>query len=142
MGRIYSLLDVDIIIKNVGFGTITLSGEGKNLGSVSVSRDNEAFTKEDTADGSSVIIVNSSKAGTVEITFKQTSEFKQDLIDLNNYCLANPTKAKCRITVEDDIGNIKAYASNAFPAKLADTEMGQSVGDLVWKFIAERVVMY
>lgn len=140
MAEKYSLSRVTVTIKNPTFRTLTLAG-GSNRDSISIRRSNELFSKEDSADGNSVMSHNASKAGEIDIVLKQTSSLVADLIAFANFCQSNPELAESTIEIRDSFGVVNVRAEGLFPSILADNDLGQTAGNRTFSFICETLDM-
>lgn len=140
MPELYSLSKVSVVIINPTFGQILIA-DGGNKDTIEVRRSNEGFTKEDSADGPSVITHSASKAGESDITLKQTSRHIKDLTDFYNFCQSNPELAASTMEIKDVFGVVNARLEDVFPSKLADNSLGQTSGTRQFGYICNKLDM-
>lgn len=136
--EVYSLSRVIVTISNETFGSIQLGG-GSNRDEIVFRRTNPAFSKEDSADGNSVITHNANKSGEIDITLKQTSRVIGDLEDFFNFCQDNPSLAESRLVAKDEFGVIDVLATGLFPTTMADNTAGQTASSRTFPFIAANI---
>ena len=138
MAELYSLSRVTVTITNANFGQVLLAG-GSNRDTIVFRRSNPAFSKEDSADGPSVITHNANKAGEVEMTVKQTSRLIADLTDFFNFCQANPDLAESEISATDPFGVVNVVARGVFPSEMAENTLDQTAGARTFPFISTEI---
>ena len=138
--KVFSLSTVNVIITNKNFGQITIGGAGKLLGNVRYGYANEMFKMQTTPDGGAVFDFNKSLAGTISITFKQTSAHIADLVSFIKWCRNNAEVAESSITITDTLGNIACQASGVFPVKIPDNDVGETADTRVFEFNAEEII--
>ena len=141
MKKVFSLASVNLTIDNEYFGQITISGGGKLLGSVGYSFANNLFDVTSTADGGAAVSFNKSLAGSVSISFTQTSPKIDEITDFILKCRNEPEKAEATITCRDNSGNINFFANGAFPSKLPDNSMGESPSSRSFSFECCEIII-
>lgn len=105
----------------------TRRANGLSEGSfVKVTRDAESFTKKTGADGETTRSKTNNKAGKVEITVDQSSDFNDFLSSLEASGLIVP------IAVIDGSGTTAVFARQGWVLKPADLDKGRDSGENTW----------
>lgn len=138
--KVFSLSTVNVVITNSTYGQITIGGSGKLLGEVRYGYVNDLFRMQTTPDGGAVFDYNKSLAGTINITFKQTSYHIAELLDFIRWCRNNPQSAESSITITDTLGNIACQASAVFPSKIPDNSVTETASDRTFDFHAGEII--
>ena len=144
--RVLSLASITLTIYNPYYdrislgGGLPLGGGGKSMGTVSYSFQEDAFSMSTSADGGASVSHNKSDAGTIKITFAQTSPQIPDLIRFIRWCKENPHLAESTMTSRDLTGNITFQANGVFPVKIPDNTVTGTVGDREFEFIATEII--
>ena len=139
MANVFSLTTVSVVITNPIYGQITIGGAGKMVGSVGYAYNADAFSMEHTPDGGYVANFNNDKSGEINLSIKQTSSHIQELTDFINWCRSNPVNAMSTLKITDPLGNIAASASGVLPTKIPDNQVGESLSDRQFKFLAGEI---
>ena len=133
--KVISLASANITINNPNRGDlISFGGGGKQLGSISYSFESDIFSRTTTPDGGYAFSHNASKAGTVTITFTQTSSHIPTLAEYILWCRDNPDLAAAKILVTDSTGIINFEAVDCLPIKYPDNELGESANTRQFQF--------
>ena len=138
--RVLSLASVTLTIFNDTYGRISLGGGGKSIGTVSYSFEEDAFSMSTSADGGASVAHNKSDAGTISISYQQTSPQIPDLIRFIRWCKENPHLAESTMTSRDLTGNINFQANGVFPIKIPDNTVTGSIGDRTFNFISTEII--
>lgn len=140
--KVISLSKVIVTINNGSDRLIIGGGNGSSglLDTVSYNYDNDAYSGTSTADGGYAVSHNISRAGSVNITLKQTSPYIADLTSLFNKLLDNPASAESTMTITDNLGNIDCVANSLFPAKLPGNTNNGSVQTRSFDFISGEII--
>lgn len=123
--RNYNAAEVSVI---VGTRRLTALAEGTF---VSVTRDEDSFTKQVGADGEVTRARTNNRAGAIEITLLQSSPDNEYLQTLN---IADELTGQgaVPVTVIDSSGTYKAFCAQAWVRKPADNELGRDAGERTW----------
>lgn len=140
MVRVYSLTTVTVTLINRNNGAkITIGGNNNTVGNISYDFSNSMFGLESTPDGGAAVSFNKSKAGTINITFKQTSPKIQELTEFLKWCWQNPKLAESTLTIQDTLGIVQCEANGVFPDKYPGNSAGPTAGDRAFGFIASEI---
>ena len=128
----YASEDVQIIV-----GGVPMSGLADGT-FVSVSRDEQAFTKVTGADGSTSRAKSANRAGTITITLKQTSP-SNDV--LSGYMIADEQGGNgiVPIMVKDTGGRTLHYSSASWVQQLPDNDFGKEINEREWIMDCARI---
>lgn len=140
MAKLVSLSTVSLTINNPNYEQIVIGGGGKMVGSVKMSRTNDAFSMEGSPDGGYAVGYSKNRLGSFSIQLSQASSIVARLTRFINWCEANPNLAESTITVTDTLGNIQGFGSGVFPNKIPDNEVGDSLGSRTFDFMAGNIV--
>lgn len=138
--RVLSLASVTLTIFNDTYGRISLGGGGKSIGTISYSFKDDAFSMSTSADGGASVSHNKSNAGTISISYQQTSPQIPELIRFIRWCKENPHLAESTMTSRDLTGNINFQANGVFPVKIPDNSVASSIGDRTFEFISTEII--
>lgn len=136
MTKIVSLSTVSLTIANPNYEQIVVGGTGQLVGSVSMRRNNAAFSVAGAPDGGYVASFTRDKTGSVDIRISQSSSLISRLTRFILWCEANPELAESTISIIDQLGNMQGYASGVFPSKIPDNEVSGNATDRTFTFNA------
>ena len=123
--KTYDASQVSVIV-----GTRRLSGLAEGS-FVTVSRDEQAFTKQVGADGEVTRAKTNNKAGSITITLQQASSGNDYLSTLAKTD-EETSAGVVPVTVVDGSGTTVAIAESGWIQKLPDTEFGRDAGEREW----------
>lgn len=116
--------------------SLTIGGNGSNVGSIELRRQNEMFSLKTYATGGYAVDKNLSKAGTISITLHQLSAEIQKFIKVCNVYF-NGDYDGCTLTVMDE-NNEVASAKDCFINQAPQT-FAENSGEQTWSFICGEV---
>jgi hypothetical protein len=131
----YASDEVQIIV-----GGVPMSGLADGT-FVSISRDEQAFTKVTGADGSTSRSKSANKAGTITITLKQTSP-SNDV--LSGFMIADEqgNAGVVPVMVKDTGGRTLHYASAAWVQQAPDQDFAKELSEREWIMDCARIDMF
>lgn len=131
----YASDEVQIVV-----GGVTMTGLADGT-FVSISRDEQAFTKVTGADGSTSRSKSANRAGTITITLKQTSP-SNDV--LTGFMLADEQNSDgiVPVMVKDTGGRTLSYASAAWVQQAPDQDFGKEINEREWVLDCARIDMF
>ena len=139
--KVVSLASANITINNKNRGDlISFGGAGKQLGSISYSFKDDFFGMETTKDGGYAVSHSASKAGTVSITFSQTSDHIDTLCEYILWCRDNPDLASASITIADSTGIINMEAKDCVPQNYPQNQLGENLETRQFTFLCGVIV--
>ena len=133
--KVYSLATTYAVIENPIFGSITLAGGGKNLGSITVTQEADNFSHVGYADGSHAVTFNAFRGGEVTFAFNQATPLLAQLTDFNNFCYNNHTQSVSKMIIRDESGVIAQTLLSVFPTRIPDTALEAESQDRTWVFL-------
>ena len=139
--KVVSLASANITINNKNRGDlISFGGGGKQLGSIAYSFKDDIFSMETTKDGGYAVSHNASKAGTVVISFTQTSDHIDTLCEYILWCRDNPELAAASITIADSTGIINMEAKDCVPQSYPQNELSENINQRQFTFLCGVII--
>ena len=139
--KVVSLASANITINNKNRGDlISFGGGGKQIGSISYGFKDDIFGMETTKDGGYAVSHNASKAGTVAITFTQTSDHIDTLCEYILWCRDNPELAAANITIADSTGIINMEAKDCVPQNYPSNELSENINQRQFTFLCGIII--
>lgn len=128
----YASDEVQIIV-----GGVPMSGTADGT-FVTISRDEQAFTKVTGADGSTSRSKSANRAGTITITLKQTSPANDVL---SGFMIADEqsNNGVVPVMVKDTGGRTLHYASAAWVQQMPDQDFAKEVSNREWVMDCARI---
>jgi hypothetical protein len=128
----YASDEVQIIV-----GGVPMSGLADGT-FVSISRDEQAFTKVTGADGSTSRSKSANRAGSITITLKQTSPANDVL---SGFMIADEqsNNGVVPVMVKDTGGRTLHYASAAWVQKMPDQDFSKEISNREWVMDCARI---
>ena len=139
--KVISLASANITINNTNRGDIiSFGGGGKQIGSISYSFQDNLFEMQTTKDGGYAMSHSASKAGTITISFSQTSEHVDTLCEYLLWCRDNPELAAAGITIADSTGIINMEAKDCVPQSYPQNELSESINNRQFTFLCGVII--
>ena len=136
----YSFENVSAVFTHPSKGSLTLSGAG--LGSISVSRSNDASAHDTAGDGSVMTSKIIAKNGLLSINVQQTSDAATWLRKLNQYLENSPstewTRATC--TISSKVMGILHRCTGVSVQKTADGSYQTNGQQIVFPYLCQTIV--
>lgn len=131
----YASEDVQIIV-----GGVPMTGLADGT-FVTISRDEQAYTKVTGADGSVSRSKSANRAGTIVITIKQTSP-SNDV--LSGFMIADEqgNNGVVPVLVKDTNGTTLCYSSAAWVQQAPDSEFSKEISEREWTMDCARIDMF
>ena len=139
--KVVSLASANITINNSNRGDIiSFGGGGKQIGSISYGFTDNIFDMSTTKDGGYAASHSASRAGTITISFSQTSEHIDTLCEYILWCRDNPELAGAGITIADSTGIINMEAKDCVPQNDPQNELGESITNRQFTFLCGVII--
>lgn len=130
--------EADTNLRQAFGSAMSIGGEGKYLGSITVGTDKNLWEVQGFATGAYVFDKNLSRTGTCRISLHQLADEVIKFIHLCNLYYKGEYGG-CYITVSDTKGNKVANCKDCYIQKYADQQYNETSGSQDWQFVCGEI---